>query len=569
MKSAWIFAGQGAQTPGMGRDLAVSWSSCKALFDKANEVLGYDLAKLCFEGPAAELTKTVHCQPAIFAVSAACLEAWKKSGRTEQPVVAAGLSLGEWTALYAAGVITFEEGLRILAARGRLMQEACEAEPGGMISLIGLPDEKVLEIAEAAGAVPANFNAPGQIVLSGSQSAIAAAETLAKEAGAKRAVRLPVAGAYHSPLMARAAEGLRAVLEGVEFKAPAFPVLSNVTGKPHGDSGAIRDAMVRQVTSSVQWVACVETMKEMGVGRYIEFGPGAVLTGLIKRMEEKADLLNVSDVPTLAAALAKSVPVEGQRGAGGTSSAAGRLLGKTALVTGGARGIGRAIALRLAKEGADVAICDLNTDVMAPVVAEIQTLGRKAVAVVCDVSKFEEARRAVEEAVAGLGGRLDILVNNAGITKDNLILRMSEADWDAVLDINLKGAFAMLKAAVRPMLKQESGAVINIASVVGIMGNAGQANYAASKGGLIAMTKAAAKELASRGIRVNAVAPGFIATAMTDKLPEEAKARLREWIPMKRLGQPEDVAAAVAFLASHDAAYVTGQVLPVCGGMVM
>jgi len=567
MKSAWLFAGQGTQTPGMGKDLAAAWPSCRALFDKANEVLGYDLAKLCFEGPASELTKTVHCQPAIFTVSAACLEAWKKAGRTEPPVVAAGLSLGEWTTLYAAGVISFEDGLRVLAARGRLMQEACDAEPGGMISLIGLPDEKVLEIAQAAGTTPANFNAPGQIVLSGSAAAIAEAERLAKEAGAKRAIRLPVAGAYHSSLMARAAEGLKAVLEGVTFQPPAFPVLSNVTGKPHGDPASIREAMVRQVTSSVQWTESVAAMKAMGVDRYIEFGPGAVLTGLVKRMDEKAELLNVSDVPTLVAAIGKSASAASAGTA--PSASVGRLVGKTALVTGGARGIGRAIALRLASEGADVAICDLNAEVMAPVVEEIRASGRKAVAVVCDVSRFEDARRAVEEAVTALGGRLDILVNNAGITKDNLILRMSEADWDAVLDINLKGAFAMLKAASRPMLKAERGTVINIASVVGIMGNAGQANYAASKGGLIALTKAAAKELASRGIRVNAIAPGFIATAMTDKLPEEAKARLRELIPMKRLGQPEDVAAAVAFLASEDAAYMTGQVLPVCGGMVM
>lgn len=567
MKSAWLFAGQGAQTPGMGKDLAAAWPSCRALFDKANEVLGYDLAKLCFEGPASELTKTVHCQPAIFTVSAACLEAWRKAGRSEAPAVAAGLSLGEWTALYAAGVISFEDGLRIMAARGRLMQEACDAEPGGMISLIGLSDEKVLEIAQAAGATPANFNAPGQIVLSGSAAAIAEAERLAKEAGAKRAIRLPVAGAYHSPLMARAAEGLKAVLEGVPFQSPAFPVLSNVTGKPHGDPASIREAMVRQVTSSVQWTASVAAMKAMGVDRYIEFGPGAVLTGLVKRMDEKAELLNVSDVPTLVAAIGKSASLASATAA--PSAPVGRLVGKTALVTGGARGIGRAIALRLASEGADVAICDLHAEMMAPVVEEIRALGRKAVAVVCDVSRFEDARRAVEEAVTALGGRLDILVNNAGITKDNLILRMSEADWDAVLDINLKGAFAMLKAASRPMLKAERGTVINIASVVGIMGNAGQANYAASKGGLIALTKAAAKELASRGIRVNAIAPGFIATAMTDKLPEEAKARLRELIPMKRLGQPEDVAAAVAFLASEDAAYMTGQVLPVCGGMVM
>ncbi len=299
MTTAWIFAGQGAQAVGMGRDLAASWPECKALFDKANETLGYDLASLCFNGPMPELTRTIHCQPAIFLVSAACLAAYQKSGMAETPSAVAGLSLGEWTALYAAGCLSFEDTLRVLAARGRLMQEACDASRGGMVSLIGMTDDAVIRIAERAGVAVANLNSPGQIVLSGPVEGIAEAEKLAKEAGAKRALRLPVAGAYHSPLMQPAANGLRAALEGVTFKAPAFPVIANVTGKPHGGPDEIRELMVRQVTSSVQWIATVQGLKAAGVARYVEFGPGAVLTGLVKRLDEAASLANVSDVQTL------------------------------------------------------------------------------------------------------------------------------------------------------------------------------------------------------------------------------------------------------------------------------
>ena len=192
----------------------------------------------------------------------------------------------------------------MLAARGRLMQEACDATRGGMLSLIGLADDAVFKIAAQAQVSVANLNSPGQIVLSGAADAIQAAEKLAKEAGAKRALRLPVAGAYHSPLMQSAADGLRQVLQGVTFKAPAFPVYSNVTGKPHGGPDEIRDLMVRQVTSSVQWIATIQGFKASGVTRYVEFGPGAVLTGLVKRMDETAALLNVSDVPALVKAVA-------------------------------------------------------------------------------------------------------------------------------------------------------------------------------------------------------------------------------------------------------------------------
>lgn len=245
------------------------------------------------------------------------------------------------------------------------------------------------------------------------------------------------------------------------------------------------------------------------------------------------------------------------------------LIGRAAVVTGSSRGIGRAIALALAREGADVLVNYAGREAEAKSVAgEIEALGRRAVTFRADVSNPAEAARMVEVALESFG-RLDILVNNAGITRDNLIPRIREEDWDAVISVNLKGSFNCLKAAIRPMLKARWGRIINITSVVGVSGNAGQANYAASKAGLIGMTKSAAKEYATRNITVNAVAPGFINTEMTIALPEEAKNRMLDEIPMARLGTPHDVAAAVAFLAGEAAAYITGQVIMVDGGMAL
>ncbi|MBI2502220.1 MAG: 3-oxoacyl-ACP reductase FabG [Candidatus Latescibacteria bacterium] len=247
----------------------------------------------------------------------------------------------------------------------------------------------------------------------------------------------------------------------------------------------------------------------------------------------------------------------------------GTLTGKTALVTGGSRGIGRAIALRLAAEGADVALCARQVEAAQAVVGELQALGVRALARQVDVALTTPAG-ALIEAVLAEWGKLDILVNNAGITRDNLLLRMSEEEWDAVLDTNLKGAFNCCKAAARAMVKARSGRIINISSVVGLMGNAGQANYAASKAGLIGFTKSLARELASRSITANVVAPGLVPeTGMTGGLGEKAMEQLRSQIPLGRPGLPEDVAHAVAFLASEQAGYITGQVLCVDGGMVM
>ncbi|MDR3210849.1 MAG: 3-oxoacyl-[acyl-carrier-protein] reductase [Planctomycetota bacterium] len=243
--------------------------------------------------------------------------------------------------------------------------------------------------------------------------------------------------------------------------------------------------------------------------------------------------------------------------------------GRNAVITGGARGIGEAIARALARLGVNIIIWDVLADAASATSASLnQEYGVKGVGLAVDVTSEASVTAASEQVIAEFGS-LDILVNNAGITRDGLLIRMKEEDWDAVLKINLKGVWIGTKIVGRLMLKQRRGTIVNIASVVGVMGNAGQANYSASKAGVIGLTKTSAKEFASRGVRVNAVAPGYIRTAMTDKLTDEQRQRMQALIPLGELGEPADVADAVAFLASDASRYITGQVINVCGGMVM
>jgi 3-oxoacyl-[acyl-carrier protein] reductase len=245
-----------------------------------------------------------------------------------------------------------------------------------------------------------------------------------------------------------------------------------------------------------------------------------------------------------------------------------KLAGKVAMVTGGAQGIGKAVAFLLARNGADIVISDINLEKAEETAKELQALGRRTMAIKVDVANLDQVEKMIG-AILEKFGQIDILVNNAGITRDKLILRMTEEDWDAVLNINLKGTFNCTKAVVRHMSKQRSGKIVNIASVVGEMGNAGQANYAASKAGVIGFTKTIAREFAQRGINVNAIAPGYIETPMTDSLAEKVKEELKRLIPMERLGNPDDVAEAVLFLVSDASGYITGQVLNVNGGIYM
>ena len=304
MSNCCIFAGQGAQVPGMGRDFAEADSEVMALFDKANAVLGFDLKKICFEGPAEELTKSNVCQPAIFVTSYAAYLMLQKRKPTEF-ACAAGLSLGEWGALCAAGVLDFDATLKVLEARGRFMQEACAATPSGMIAIVGATPDQLQALCEATGCTVANINSAAQQVLSGSKDAIAAAAVKAKELGIKRALPLATAGAFHSPFMQSAREKLAAVLETISFNPPKFPVLSNVTGEPHSDDPeVIKATMLEQVTGTTNWAKDVETAKSLGATTFVEFGPGKVLSGLVKKIDATLVTTNVADMASLEAAVA-------------------------------------------------------------------------------------------------------------------------------------------------------------------------------------------------------------------------------------------------------------------------
>ena len=295
-----FFAGQGAQFPGMGKDLAENDTEIMALFDKANEVLGYDIKTLCFEGPAEALTKSDICQPAIFLVSMACYTAFKKRCPEAAKDIAAmaGLSLGEWSALCAAGVLDFETTLKILQARGKYMQEACEANPSGMISIMGATADQLNTILEGSGCTVSNINSDAQQVISGTHEAVAKAAELATAAGIKNVV-LKVAGAFHSPFMTPAREKLAEFIKDIPFGKPSVPVLSNATGTFHAEDGeAIKAAMLTQVDSPVHFSDCVAALMPNG-GIFAEFGPGKVLSGLIRRIDRANVVTNVQDTASL------------------------------------------------------------------------------------------------------------------------------------------------------------------------------------------------------------------------------------------------------------------------------
>lgn len=300
-KTALLFAGQGAQVVGMGKDLAENFPSAKAWFDRANAALGYDLTSICFRGPDSELTKTENAQPGIFLVSWAAFQLLKERVPSLKFEATAGLSLGEFTALTAAGALSFEDGLRVVRQRGRFMQEACDVTQGGMAAVIGLDEAPTREVCAEVGVVLANLNCPGQLVISGEADRIEKACDLAKAKGARRAIPLPVAGAYHSPLMASAQPKLQAELATARMNAPIVPVVSNVTAEPHGAPDQISVWLVEQVTSSVRWEESIRYLLGQGFTRFIELGPGTALSGFMKRIDKHAQILNVADTGSLEA----------------------------------------------------------------------------------------------------------------------------------------------------------------------------------------------------------------------------------------------------------------------------
>jgi [acyl-carrier-protein] S-malonyltransferase len=300
-KTALLFAGQGAQVTGMGKDLAEKFPSAKAWFNRANDALGYDLAGVCFNGPEAELTKTENAQPGIFLVSWVAFELLKERVPGLRFDATAGLSLGEFTALTAAGAMGFEDGLRVVRQRGKFMQEACDVTKGGMAAIVGLDEALTREVCAETGVVLANLNCPGQLVISGEAEKIAKACELAKAKGAKRALPLSVAGAYHSPLMASAQPKLDAELAKVNLVSPIVPVISNVTASAHGNASEISAKLVEQVCTPVRWEESLRGLLAQGCTRFIELGPGTALSGFMKRIDKTAQMLNVADVASLEA----------------------------------------------------------------------------------------------------------------------------------------------------------------------------------------------------------------------------------------------------------------------------
>ncbi len=291
---AWVFPGQGAQAVGMGQDLAAEHPAARQIFEAADAALGVPISKICFEGPAEELTRTVNTQPAIVTHSIAALAAAAASGAiTHRPAFVAGHSLGEYAALIAAGAVSFDDGVRLVRERGRLMQEACDREPSTMAAVLGVEPDALRAICAEHGAHVCNINAPGNITIGGTSGSVEAASAAATAAGASRVVPLTVSGAFHTPLMQSAADGMRAVLAGVAFTAPVMPVVSNVTAKPITEGSVLAEELASQIISPVLWADSVATMAAAGVTEVIEFGPGKVLTGLVKRIDRAIACRNV------------------------------------------------------------------------------------------------------------------------------------------------------------------------------------------------------------------------------------------------------------------------------------
>ena len=297
---AWVFPGQGAQHVGMGADLADQSATARAIFTAADLALDMSLSQLCFEGPEDELTRTVNTQPAIVTHSVAALATAIETGAiTSRPAFVAGHSLGEYAALIAAGAVGFDDGVRLVRERGRLMQEACDAEPGTMAAILGLDPAALQPICDEHAASICNINAPGNITIGGTVAAVEAASAAASEAGATRVVPLTVSGAFHTPLMAAAAEGLRGALTGVAFADPRTPVVSNVTATPMTDASGFAVELVNQVTKPVLWADSVAAMQAAGVTRLIEFGPGRVLSGLARRIDRSLETRNIGTADDL------------------------------------------------------------------------------------------------------------------------------------------------------------------------------------------------------------------------------------------------------------------------------
>ena len=562
MTLAFVFPGQGSQSIGMLAALGAAEPVVRETFAEASEVLGYDLWQLVQSGPEADLGATERTQPAMLAAGVATWRVWLRHGGP-RPVAMAGHSLGEYSALVCSEALDFREGLDLVRYRGQLMQQAVPLGEGAMAAILGLDDAELelacREAAQGQVVEPVNFNAPGQTVIAGNAAAVARAMEAAKARGAKRAVLLPVSVPSHSSLMRDAAERLAERLAQVPLRMPNVADVYTVDVRTHASTG--RHPPVTDRAALQAGALGGHGARDARAGGH---DPGRM------RPRQGADLAQQAHraPPGPAAAGARGPVVCRGRAGRLWSGRMSELSSEIAFVTGASRGIGRAIALELGRRGARVvgtATSATGAQAIDAYLAAAGIAGRGVVLNVADGGAVEACFKAVEAAE----GTPSILVNNAGMTRDGLLLRMSAEDWQTVLDTDLSAVYRTCKAVMRGMMKARRGRIINIASVVGVMGNAGQTNYAAAKAGMIGFSKSLAREVGSRNITVNVVAPGFIVTDMTEALGEAQKQALLGQVPLGRLGAPEDVAAAVAFLASPAAAYISGETLHVNGGMYM
>ena len=545
-KIAFMFPGQGSYEAGMGRDVAEAVPEAMAVYEAGSAASGLDLKQICFHDPIENLLDTKLQQPALVATSLAINEAIRAHGIHPDFVV--GHSVGEFAALGAAESIGSADAIRLVTERGIAMAEAAEERPGSMAAILGLADEVVEGLCRRISNVwPANYNCPGQIVVSGEDDAVGECCSEAEREGARRAVRLRVSGAFHSPLVERAADKLRPAVEKIHFADPRTAFMSTVTAK-------LEDA--RPLSRAARQPADGAGQVHAGGRRADRQGRDRLRRG---RPRQRAQRFTEEDRQERAHRLRQRHERPPRAGEDACLSSP-RWRARRPSSPAASKGIGKAIATELAAAGATVVVgYRSGKDEAEALAAE---LGGSAIQ--ADVSSAEDAKRLVEEA-----GDLDILVNNAGLTRDGLLARMSDDDWRTVIDTNLASVFYTCRAVTRPMMKKRAGAIVNISSIVGVHGNWGQTNYAASKAGIIGFTKSLARELGSRNIRANVVAPGYVKTQLTDVLPEEATGAMLENTPLGRLGDPEDVAGAVRFLCSDAASFITGEVLLVDGGLGM